>query len=211
MPHSRSRSVRFLKAFLANPLAVGSVIPSSKRLAQRMLESHRFETAQLVVEVGAGTGAVTHVILDNLPLRADYLGIDLNVDFIIDLKKRYPQGRFFAESVENLPLLLEKENLKKADYIVSGLPWTLFSDELQNTFLAALHESMEDNGELVTFVYLPVLYSPLGRRFLRNLRKYFIDAEKRQIEFWNFPSAAVIRVRKRRESIPDDSASQSPS
>ncbi len=189
--------MRFLRAFLANPLSVGSVIPSSRQLSKRMLQSTKFETAKTVVEVGTGTGPVTSVIMENLPLGCQYLGLDLNADFIKDLQKKYPHGKFFAESVEGLPKILEREKLPKADYLVSGLPWTLFSDELQNLFLKAMSDSMNPEGEIVTFVYLHILYTPLGTRFLKNLRKYFDEIEPKSIAYWNLPSAAVIRARKK--------------
>jgi phosphatidylethanolamine/phosphatidyl-N-methylethanolamine N-methyltransferase len=194
--------MRFLKGFLADPLTVGSIIPSSRQLSKKMLNSKKFEEAKMVVEVGTGTGPVTAVILENLPLQAHYLGLDLNSDFIIGLKKKYPHAHFLAESVENLPEILKREKLKKVDYLISGLPWTLFSDELQNTLLKAISASMEDDGEIATFVYLHVLYTPLGRRFMKNLKKYFSDVAPKKIAFWNLPSAAVIRARKNAKGVP---------
>lgn len=51
-----------LKAYLANPAQVGSVLPSSARLARAM--ALQTQDASQVLEVGAGTGPITRRLLE---------------------------------------------------------------------------------------------------------------------------------------------------
>ena len=59
----RQSTVLFLRRWLANPLQMGSIIPSSPALGRqvaRLIERHEDE---VVLELGAGTGAITRALL----------------------------------------------------------------------------------------------------------------------------------------------------
>ena len=51
--------IAFLKGFLQHPDQVGSVIPSSGFLEQRLIRSAALAQARCVVELGPGTGGTT--------------------------------------------------------------------------------------------------------------------------------------------------------
>ena len=73
---------QFLRGFLKNPVMVGSVIPSSKTLIDRMLDPVDWEQARLFVEYGPGVGTFTRPILDRLGPDARLIAIDTSVEFI---------------------------------------------------------------------------------------------------------------------------------
>ena len=58
--------VLFFKGFLKHPAMVGSVIPSSRALIDKMLAPVDWEAARLIVEYGPGVGTYTVPILDRL-------------------------------------------------------------------------------------------------------------------------------------------------
>ena len=53
----------FIFQYFLHPRSVGAVKPSSKRLAQKMVEDVDFENAECIVEIGAGTGVFTEEII----------------------------------------------------------------------------------------------------------------------------------------------------
>ena len=53
----------FLLQYITHPRTVGAILPSSKRLARKMVESIDFENAKCIVELGPGTGVFTENIL----------------------------------------------------------------------------------------------------------------------------------------------------
>ena len=57
----------FFQEFLKHPLQIGSVIPSSRFLEQRILEAAGIATVKTVVELGSGTGGTTRAILRAMP------------------------------------------------------------------------------------------------------------------------------------------------
>ena len=57
--------------FLKNPVMVGSIIPSSRVLIDKMLGRVDWENTKLFVEYGPGVGTFTRPILDKLGARRD--------------------------------------------------------------------------------------------------------------------------------------------
>ena len=74
MPSKRS----FLKQFLKEKKMVGSMTPSSRFLAAKMLENVNLETAEVIIELGPGTGVFTEKIISKLSPNARLLVFELN-------------------------------------------------------------------------------------------------------------------------------------
>src|SRR3974377_801362 len=83
----------FLREYMRNPRATASVCPSSPALSRRMAESIDFRRARTIVELGAGTGAVTRAILERLPRTALLFAVDNNQSFVDHLAERFPDRR----------------------------------------------------------------------------------------------------------------------
>lgn len=55
--------MEFLQGFLRSPLEVGSVIPSSKFMVNKVINCISQEKPQTIVELGAGTGVLTRELV----------------------------------------------------------------------------------------------------------------------------------------------------
>ena len=53
----------FLKRWLANPLQMGSIVPSSTALCSRVVRQTRWAEDEYVLELGAGTGVISGALL----------------------------------------------------------------------------------------------------------------------------------------------------
>src|SRR5690242_10460672 len=62
-PRRRSGPTLFFRRWLANPLQMGSVIPSSSALCQRIVAQSNWGADEAVLELGAGTGVVSRALL----------------------------------------------------------------------------------------------------------------------------------------------------
>src|SRR5580765_5793457 len=54
----------FFRRWLANPLQMGSVIPSSEALCRRIVRHTRRAEDEAVLELGAGTGVISRALLE---------------------------------------------------------------------------------------------------------------------------------------------------
>src|SRR6201991_2751984 len=123
----RSTSPRwqFLRGFLKNPVMVGSIIPSSRVLIDKMLDPVDWANTRLFVEYGPGVGTFTKPILERLGPDATLLTIDTNPDFTHYLKERIDDPRLVAVtgSAADVEKILSDRTLGSADYVLSGLPF----------------------------------------------------------------------------------------
>ena len=74
-------SFEFLRGFVRHPAQVGSIVPSSHHLEQRLVRSARISEARTVVEFGPGTGGTTAAFLQVMSSRARLLAIELDPEF----------------------------------------------------------------------------------------------------------------------------------
>src|SRR5688500_1755182 len=83
----------FLRGFVKHPVMVGSVIPSSKVLIDRMLAPVDWKNCRLFVEYGPGVGTFTQHILDRIAPDATLITIDTNADFTEYLDRKFTDNR----------------------------------------------------------------------------------------------------------------------
>ena len=79
---------QFLRGFLKNPVMVGSIIPSSKVLIEKMLAPVDWANTRLFVEYGPGVGTFTRPVLEQMAPDATLVTVDTNPDFTRYLKNR---------------------------------------------------------------------------------------------------------------------------
>ena len=176
---------RFLRAFVANPRQVGAILPTSRWAVRDMLDLADVPRAELVVELGAGTGVQTGEILARLGPNARLVSLEIDPDLAKLLDERYddPRLQVVCDSAENLDAHLGG---KRADVLVSALPYTSFDAALRRRVLDLLPVALAPGG-----VLLVIQYSPL---ILRELRRRFPSVQQR-ITPWNVPPAFLYACR----------------
>ena len=176
----------FLKKFFVEPMKIGSVTPSSRFLTRRMLQSLDWENIDCVVELGAGTGVFTEYIARHKKPDCKVIVIEQDCLMRRQLEARFPD-MLFGGQAENLPFILQKFGIVQADCIVSGLPFAVFSKELQERILQGVRVSLREDGRFVAFQYSLQMYLKLRRMFAKV---------KLGFELRNFPPAFVYDCRK---------------
>jgi len=187
-----SKAKEYLSFFLAaaaKPWKMGAIAPSSRELAETMLQRLPIGTSETVVEIGPGTGAITELILTRLKDPSQYLGLDINPDFIETLKKRFPGVNFQKDSAENLGSHFKDK--KGPNYIVCSLPWTMWSDKQQTKLLNSILAPLVSGGTFVTFAYWPTLHAPAGQKFKKLLGQTITKIETSPIVWKNIPPAVT--------------------
>ena len=188
-------SATLLGQFLKKPLTTGAVCASSESLAKVLTDEIDLETAGSAAELGPGTGAVTKVILDRIPQKCRFFTVELNADVIDAFHRKFPVVTVYNDSAANLPELIRKENIPALDAVISGLPWAIFPDGLQEQILSAIVQSLRPGGCFTTFAYLQGMLLPSGQHFRRRIERIFSRVEKSSVVWNNFPPAFVYRCR----------------
>jgi phospholipid N-methyltransferase len=182
-----------LKTFVRQPFRTGTLVPSSRALAELITEDMGLATADTVVELGAGTGPFTRLIAEHVKPDALVLVFEIDPALARQLQPRVPRVRVVNDSAEHLPQHLRAAGRPAADAILSGLPWANFSRDLQERLLRAVVLGLRPGGRFATFAYVPAAQLPPGRRFRALLESCFSRVETTRIVYWNFPPAFVYR------------------
>ncbi len=88
MAHGRTRM--FIKQMFTRPGKTGAILPSSRKLASRMLELAAPGPKAVIVEYGPGTGVFTREILDDLQPGQKFFCVEINEKFAGLLRRDHP-------------------------------------------------------------------------------------------------------------------------
>jgi phosphatidylethanolamine/phosphatidyl-N-methylethanolamine N-methyltransferase len=146
-------SAEFLRGFVRSPAQVGSVVPSSRRLEQRLVRSAAVAQAATVVELGPGTGGTTAALLAAMPAHARLLAIELDARFHRHLAGSLHDSRLSLElgSAHLLEEFLEHRRLGAPDAIVSGIPFSTMPPEVSDRIAATVARVLPPGGRFVAY------------------------------------------------------------
>jgi phospholipid N-methyltransferase len=183
----RSASPRwqFLRGFIKNPVMVGSVIPSSRVLIEKMLAPVDWANTRLFVEYGPGVGTFTRPVLDLLAPDATLVTIDTNPDFTRYLKESIDDPRLVAVtgSAADVDKILEDRGLGAADYVLSGLPFSTLPPGIGAEIAEATSSVIRPGGAFLVYQFRP--------KVLHFIRPHFERIE-RGFEWVNVPPATLF-------------------
>ncbi len=156
--------LRFLQAFVANPRQVGAVLPTSRRAVRDMLDLADVPDADLVVELGAGTGVQTGEILARLKPGARLIALEIDPKLVQLLAERYddPRLEVVCDSAENIDAHLDGAT---ADVLVCALPFTSLPPGLRRRILDRMPLALGPRGVAVVIQYSPLIEPELRKRF----------------------------------------------
>ncbi len=186
----------FFKQFLLNYRKTGAISASSDQLGRQFIQSADLNQARSVAELGSGSGVLTHKIRENISPSADFFAIEINPVFVRETQNRCPDVPVYQDSAHNIKNYLDRHNLNGLDCIISGLPWSLFSRQYQETLLEAITSSLNPGGEFLTFAYIHGLFLPSGRVYRKKLPGTFTTVNHSRIIWKNAPPALVYRAKK---------------
>lgn len=172
--------------YVASPRRTGTICPSSRFLARRMVASigKSPKDCGAVVELGAGTGAITKYIVEG-----GYAGdsslycIEFDKKLCEILEKKFPAAKIINGSAENIRELVGADS-GKISAIISGLPLVSLPKEVVDNILREVEESLPAGGRFVQFTYnLSRSPESLGFKKMRHIGKSFV--------LFNIPPARV--------------------
>lgn len=175
----------FFRQFVKHPGMIGSVIPSSATLVDRMLDQVDWQGTRLFVEYGPGVGTFTRPILDRLPADATLLAIDLNLDFVAYLEAEIddPRLRVVHGSAADVRRFIKEAGYYQADYVLSGIPFSTLPDGVADMICAETRKALRPGGAFLIYQY--------SRYVLRHLAPFFCNVSD-ALEWRNIPPCRMI-------------------
>ncbi|MDR7302494.1 class I SAM-dependent methyltransferase [Haloactinomyces albus] len=163
----------FFSTAVRNPSMVGAATPTSGAVAATVAQVVPTTGRPVVVELGPGTGSLSGAIHDRLPAHARHIGIELGDDLVQHLRRHQPWMETVHGNAENLHTLLTGLDIDKVDAVISSIPWSLLTEEVQQNILRQAAHVLTPHGSFTALTYLPAQHSAGGRRFHRRLKATF--------------------------------------
>jgi len=174
----------FLKRWLANPLQMGSVIPSSPALCRRIAALAACGPDEVVVELGAGTGVISRALLDaGLPPER-LVVVEIVRDMADHLRNALPGVNVIQGDAFELAKALPARMHGKVGTAICGIPLVMLPLAQQRRFVEAVESVAPGKGFLL---YTYCITSPLP------YRKLGLTAKREAWTPLNIPPASVWR------------------
>lgn len=161
----------FLRRWLAHPLKVGAVLPSSPALARLVAKQVPNQPDQAVVELGAGTGSITKALLAAGISPERLFVVEIDADLCAFLRKQLPQVQVIHGDAGRLPELIPSKWHGKVSTVISGIPMITLPIEVQQRLVSSYFSVLAPGGRLLQYTYS--LFSPLpeAKLGLKGTRK----------------------------------------
>ena len=175
----------FMREVIRNSKTTGAIAPSSRELAEKIVQMAGISGKKMLVEVGAGDGVFTREILLRKDPDAEFFSLEINPPLAEACRKSCPGAAIITDSAENVRKHLQALGHDHCDAIISGLPWSRFDNDLQDRILAATCEALAPGGVFVTFAYVMTPLLPSGKRFLTARLPACFASVRRLGPVWN--------------------------
>ncbi len=174
----------FFRRWMANPLQMGSIVPSSPALCRRLVAQTRAAPDQIVVELGAGTGVVSRALIESgLPPERLHV-IEIVPDMAEHLRQALPGAQVIEGDARRLPQLLPQEWHGRVGTVIVGIPLVLLPVAEQRRFIDAIQAVAPGLGFIL---YSYCVTSPLP------WKKLGLTPRREAWTPLNFPPASVWR------------------
>ncbi|AXV70250.1 class I SAM-dependent methyltransferase [Ralstonia nicotianae] len=192
-PAWTSENLRFFRAWVANPLRVASVVPSSTRLSLLITTEISSETGA-VIELGPGTGVFTRALLTRGVAEEDVVLVESGPEFVGRLRTLFPGASVMQMDAAKLGAVQLRNDLD-VGAVVSGLPFLSMPLRKILAILAGSFRKLRPDGAFYLFTY--GYFCPIPKRVLDRLG---LKATRLGGTFSNFPPAFVYRIKRRPRS-----------
>jgi len=146
-----------------------------------------WEPGQTVVELGAGTGAISQGLLEKgMPSEA-LMMIELDEQLYDYLRNRFPGVRVVHGDATKLADIVAEQNIDPVSTVVSGLPMVNMPFDFQRAIIQESFKSLKPGGFMLQYSYSPL--SPIPAK------KLGVKAEIVRFVLRNVPPATVWRFR----------------
>ncbi len=185
------KKINFFKEAVLNAKTSGTIIPSSRFLAEQMTKNIDFKACRLIVELGSGDGAITKHILKKMKSNNHLICFEINDFFYNELLEiNHPQLTVLNVSAENIIKEIKERGFNNADFIISCLPLSIIPEKKSKNILSKSYKALKNQGKFVQFQYTLSHYKKLKLIYKKeNIALKF--------ELRNIPPAFIYKCTKR--------------
>lgn len=186
----------FLRRWAAHPLRVAAVFPTSDRHAE-MIGNHVVRSEdEVVLEFGAGTGAISRALVKAGLPEKNLLMVELDPTMAAHLQDRFPDATVVRGDAYRPDEIVPEGWRGRITTSVSGLPFLHVSLSQQQHFINSVFDAMADGGRFLQYTSVPVPPLPHKRLGLDVKRLGFGWSKLGPRFVWQFAPQFAAEKRK---------------
>jgi len=171
---------------LRHPRQICSLFPSSPFVGRAMTDAIASRPVPQVIELGAGTGAVTKQLMRNGVAPDNLTAVELDAELGAHLRRSFPGIDVMVAPAQDLSRIWRQRDDSPVGAIVSTLPLRLFSKPMIRSIVKSAFQVLAPGGVFVQFTYRES--SPVPLRLTAALG---LKAQRRCLVWANVPPAAI--------------------
>jgi phosphatidylethanolamine/phosphatidyl-N-methylethanolamine N-methyltransferase len=178
---SHATALTWVKGFIKNPKKVGALAPCSKYCADELARYlHHTDNRPLrILEVGAGTGAITKTIINKMNSRDHLDCIELDSEYCNQLQKEF--GHHDNVAIHCMSIT-DFNPVQKYDVIISTLPFNSLPPQLVQQVVNQYNKIIKSNGYISYIEY--IVLGNVKRLILSYNECKEWDAKQKTLEDW---------------------------
>jgi phosphatidylethanolamine/phosphatidyl-N-methylethanolamine N-methyltransferase len=161
---------------------MGSIVPSSPVLGRLIAKHIEKGSDAAVLELGAGTGAVTHSLIRSGIAPKRIVLVEIVPEMAEHLEVKFPETKVLQADAFNLPVDKLGHIAPDIGTVICGIPLVLLPEKKQRQFIEQVETVAPGKGFLL---YTYCISSPLPYRALK------LEAKRLAWTPLNFPPASV--------------------
>jgi phosphatidylethanolamine/phosphatidyl-N-methylethanolamine N-methyltransferase len=192
MTNSLRNYLNFLWAGLVKHGQTGGLVPSQRFLITKMIAPVPEDYRGQIIELGAGTGALTLRLAARCP-GARILACEINPTLARDCRDNLAMAghnsrvEVVSASAEQPLSELGRRGMEKPDFVISGIPLGNLGGEKALALIDAIRRALGEGG-----MYIQFQHSLLDRKKIRTRFPNLLTVPV----FLNFPPAVVYYARR---------------
>jgi ornithine lipid N-methyltransferase len=183
------RTAVFAGQFLKKGTHIASFCPSSPWMSRSIVRGIRWQTVRCIVELGAGTGPVTHELVKH-GKKTRRVIVENDPHFFEILQQRFPDEDIVHGSAADLDKILHDRGIEHGgvDHVISGLPCPSIPKDVVAKIMHDVGLCLVPGGSMRQLTMFPVPF------YAGFYRQYFDDV-RMKLELLNLPPGGVYICR----------------
>ena len=182
------KKVKFLVHSLKNFQEMGTVIRSGSAMCRKMSQFIHKTDDLIIVELGAGDGAITSYILEAMSPNAKLFVFEINPE-LCEVIAKIDDHRVILinDGAQNMQFYMDKHNITEVDTIISAIPFLVLPDDLTQDILLLSKKLLKKGGMFIQMHYVQSI-KKMYKTIFGNVETYFVPL--------NIPPGYVFRCEK---------------
>ena len=132
---------------------IASITPTSQAGVREVCKKMNLNKRVVIIEYGPATGVFTNYLLQRMTEDSMIIAVELNENFVKYLNENVQDKRLHIhhDSADNIVDIMDRYKGEEADYVISGIPFSLMSSEIRQDIVEKTSQVLRKDGKFLPY------------------------------------------------------------